>query len=84
MPAGDLFDRANPESVFQVLDSLEDRLGLTRGFCERLASEDDWSFLIKLSALLETALTEAVTRMLNRPELEEPFSLLPLGDGSKR
>lgn len=81
MSAGDLFDRSHPESVFHVLDALEDRLGLTRGFCERLVTEDDWSFLIKLSALLETAITEAVTRKLNRPELEEPFSNVPLGDG---
>jgi hypothetical protein len=77
----DPFDRSHPESVFHVLDALEDRLGLTHGFCERLVTEDDWSFLIKLSALLETAITEAVTRKLNRPELEEPFSNVPLGDG---
>lgn len=81
MSAGDLFDRSHPESVFHVLDALEDRLGLTRAFCEKLVTEDDWSFLIKLSALLETAITEAVTRKLNRPELEEPFSNVPLGDG---
>jgi hypothetical protein len=80
--ARDLFDRTHPESVFHVLDALEHRLGLTHGFCERLINEDSWSFLIKLSALLETAITEAVVRTLGRPEIEEPFSHVPLGDAA--
>jgi hypothetical protein len=43
------------KSQEKVLESLEKDLGLPRGFCFRLRHEDDWSFVVKLHALIESA-----------------------------
>ena len=40
----------------------EESLGLRRGFSMSLMQEDDWSFVIKLHALLEAALAEALMK----------------------
>ncbi len=39
----------------ESLQELELDLGLPKGFCIKLLEEDDWSFVIKLHALLESA-----------------------------
>ena len=56
------------------LKALEADLGLPEGFYERLRSDDDWSFVIKLHALFESATTFVLARCLRKPELEEVFA----------
>jgi hypothetical protein len=46
----------------ESLEALELDLGLPKGFCVKLIEEDDWSFVIKLHALLENAVSELITR----------------------
>ena len=46
----------------ESLQELELDLGLPKGFCFKLLEEDDWSFVIKLHALLESAVSELITR----------------------
>lgn len=56
--------------------SFEHKLGLPQGFYQNLLDEDDWSFVIKLSALFEAAGTHALTVRLGYPQLENSFSYL--------
>lgn len=51
----------NPEGPSRM-GQLEKRLKIPKGFCAALWKEDDWSFLIKIYALLEAALTQAIIR----------------------
>lgn len=57
----------------------QQRFGLPEGFMkDLLTAGDDWSFVIKLSALVETAITDHLIRTLNQPSLHESVSKLPL------
>lgn len=58
----------------------ESRLGVASGFFEQLLSEDDWTFLIKLHALIEAAATTLLVEALNKPELRDQFARMPLSD----
>jgi hypothetical protein len=72
-----IFDKNNPDGVYPALEKLETRLGLPKGFCEALVKEDDWSFIVKLHALLEAALTALLTAKL-APELRPIFARLEM------
>jgi hypothetical protein len=73
-------------SVDQTTEQLEHirvfegGLGVPAGFFERLMYEDDWSFLIKLHALVEAASTTLLVEALSRPELRDQLARLPLSD----
>ncbi|MEO8366585.1 MAG: hypothetical protein ABI538_10300 [Pseudoxanthomonas sp.] len=45
-----------------------------------LFNEDDWSFVIKLNALIEAACTHALYARLHAPELAGPLASLDLGN----
>ena len=66
------------KSQEEVLESLEKDLGLPRGFCFRLRHEDDWSFVVKLHALTESAASDFITRALGRKELADIFSRIEI------
>jgi hypothetical protein len=75
-----LFDKDDPEGVFPQLSELEARIGLPLGFCEGLREEPtDWSFVIKLHALFEAAITQLLVGKLARPELSELVSQMDMG-----
>jgi hypothetical protein len=58
---------------------LESDLGLRDQFFEDLLKEDDWSFIIKLHALVDAAIAHLLAETAGRPELLDVFSRLPLG-----
>jgi hypothetical protein len=62
--------------IFESVEQFEKRLNLPDGFYKNLLKEDDWSFIIKLSALFEAACTHALVTKLDKPELETCFSHL--------
>jgi len=64
----------------ESLRELELDLGLPKGFCNKLLEEDDWSFVIKLHALLESALSELITRALQRKQLSDIFSRIEMSN----
>jgi hypothetical protein len=66
------------KSQDELLESLETDLGLPRGFCFRLRHEDDWSFVVKLHALIESASSDFITRALGRKELADVFSRIEM------
>ncbi len=53
------------------IEKLEQFLGIPIGFCDELLYENDWSFVIKLHALLESALNELLVSELDNPKLKK-------------
>ncbi len=49
----------------------------------KLATEDDWSFVIKLHALVEAALTHLLTVASHKPTLDKVYALLDTSDTKK-
>ena len=45
----------------ESIQELEQALGLPKGFCFKLIEEDDWSFVLKLQALLESAISDLLS-----------------------
>jgi hypothetical protein len=64
------------DHILDDIGSFEHKLGLPKGFYQKLLNEDDWSFVIKLSALFEAAATHALTARLGYPQLEGALSCL--------
>jgi hypothetical protein len=64
----------------RAIAGFETHLGVPALFFERLLREDDWSFVIKLHALIEAATTNVLVEVLNTPELRDHFARVPLSD----
>jgi hypothetical protein len=62
--------------ISKEVSELESLLGLPDGFYNNLLAEDDWSFVIKLSALFEAASGQALATKLQHPEIESSLSYL--------
>lgn len=58
----------------------ENALGLPAGFFLKLLSEDDWSFVIKLHALIEAAVSHLLTAKCGTPELLDVFTRIELSN----
>jgi len=56
----------------------ESELGLSANFLVSLMNESDWSFVIKLNALIEAACTDSLVALLYAPELRDALSALDL------
>lgn len=61
---------------------LETKLGISPGFFQSLdsESENDWSFIIKVHALIEAAISHLLTEHLRKPELADLFSRLDISN----
>ncbi len=66
-------------SISAEVKAQEARLGLPPGFYSQLLGEDDWSFVIKLNALVEAACTDALIARLHSHELADSLTSLDLG-----
>ena len=49
-------------TIPEAIKELEREIGLSPGFFERISAEDDWSFVIKLHALIERCVTSLIVR----------------------
>jgi|TARA_B110000238_G_C15897836_1_gene340610 hypothetical protein len=58
------------------LEALQNNLGLDESFIDDLYKQDDWSFIIKLSALVEATCTHAISVLFGYPQLEGCFTYL--------
>lgn len=63
------------EETTNPIEEFERELGLPNGFYRSLMHEDDWSFVIKLSALFEASTSSVLTKVLD-PRLEESITRL--------
>lgn len=70
------------QSLAELVPLLEQKLGLNPGFFESLDRDDenDWSFVIKIHALVEAAISHLLTDHLQRPELHDLFSRLDMSN----
>lgn len=59
---------------------LEENLQLPAGFFESLAQEDDWSFTIKLHALIEAAVTHLLVETIAKPSLQDILSRIDMSN----
>jgi hypothetical protein len=64
------------DAISKEVSDLENILGLPNGFYNSLLAEDDWSFVIKLSALFEAASGQALAAKLQHSEIESELSYL--------
>ena len=67
-------------SVMADVNAFELKLGLPENFYSDLLKNDDWSFVVKLNALVEAACTHALSMRLHAPELEEALANLDLAN----
>ncbi|MCP3019082.1 hypothetical protein [Cupriavidus basilensis] len=74
---------AGDVSAFVLVRRLEEDLQLPTGFFQALLKEDDWSFLIKLHALFEAALSHVIVHRLGCETLSGPMSRLEMSDKDK-
>lgn len=72
------------QSLADLVPLLERTLGVEPGFFESLdnADESDWSFIIKVHALIEASVSHLLTKHLERPALNELFSRLDMSNKS--
>jgi hypothetical protein len=68
------------EKLDDSLARLERDCDLPSGFCLALLHESDWSFIIKLHALLETAVSQLLVQSLGRRELADVFARLEMSN----
>lgn len=73
-------DDSFTKELLENVASLEKHLGLSDGFFLRLREEDDWSFIIKIHALVETAFTRLLEALVG-PNLAKFVNTLDLSGG---
>lgn len=70
--------------VKQIFDEMGNDLleghRLRSDFLKKLEDDDDWSFVIKIQALVEAALTEAIVSVLGEPRVKRMIERLALAD----
>ena len=62
--------------IFSDVSDFESRLNLPKDFYRGLLKEDDWSFIIKVSALFEAATTHLLVVRFGTPEIETELAFL--------
>ncbi len=60
---------------------LQQRIGLPPDFLESIRDENDWSFVVKMHALMEAAITGLLTLRLGEESLHDIFARLPFAPG---
>src|SRR5258705_158382 len=69
---------AQPNPVVADVRKLEEELGIKPGFMTAIFEEDDWSFVIKMHAVMEAAVGHLLTVVVGEPRLKPFFSRLEL------
>lgn len=64
------------------IENFLDELSLPKDFYKNLLNEDDWSFIIKISALLEAVTTNLLVKKFKIDELEKALSFLDYANGN--
>ena len=67
-------------SLAMPLLEMDAAVGLPRGFLVRLLDEDDWSFVVKIHAVLEAAVSQLLGEALGDPRLRHALEYLPMGE----
>jgi hypothetical protein len=71
------FNRSSAPKIFASVDRLEKVLGLPHGSFERLVDvDDDWSFILKIHALMEASLTMLLAERIGGDRLPDSVILV--------
>ncbi|MBI5205188.1 MAG: hypothetical protein HZA11_09745 [Nitrospirae bacterium] len=70
------------EEIQEAIKILESKLNIRAGFLDTLLKEDDWSFVIKSHALLETVISTLITDRVGYNRLLDIFARLEIGNKS--
>src|SRR5438034_6717665 len=62
------------ENLAKALSEMEPLLGLPPGFIERLLKDEDWSFVIKTHALLESTLTVVLSKIFRCDKIRDALA----------
>ena len=68
------------ETPEESVREFEKDLGIKIGFLENLIQDDDWSFIIKIHALLESAVSLLLTKSVGNGKLQDIFSTIELSN----
>ena len=68
------------ENLEESLRRIEIDCGLPEGFCFGLLHEQSWSFVIKLHAILEAAVSQLLVNVFDRKELSKVFAELQMSN----
>lgn len=68
------------DDPFKEAASIIEDLGLSKVFIGQLYKEDDWSFVVKGHALMESAISYMLSRHLKNESLEKPFGEIEMND----
>ncbi len=71
---------SNDFETNKAILELQGKLNLKKDFFKKLLEEDDWSFIIKLHALIEAACTHLLLHRFNEPSLKKIISRLELSN----
>ncbi len=63
-----------------IVKDIETAAGVRTGFFEELAKEDDWSFVIKLHAFIESVATHMIVHHFDEPEVRAFFARLEISN----
>ena len=74
MPGDNRFE----QDIFKAAEAVARDVGLQPGFLLRVRDEDDWSFVIKVHALIEAATTNLLAHHLDDPRLGNHLRALTL------
>lgn len=72
--------QARAFNLADQIPKLEATLGIEPGFFQRLSEEEDWALIIKMHALIESAVSELLTGAFSQAALKETFSMLELSN----
>ena len=68
------------QTLEQALNEIVEGTGAPTDLLSRLRDEDDWSFVVKLHALIEAVVTNMLTKILDDDRLEAIFSEMELSN----
>src|SRR5438445_12959245 len=71
-----------PKDPLEAIKQLENNLSLPKSFYRKLLKDDDWSFIIRLHALVEAAVSTLIIEALGHPQLTKIIKRL--GTQTKR
>lgn len=65
--------------VLESIKTLENEIGIPNGYLYGIEKEDDWSFIIKASAIMEAVITHLLIAHFNDVKLNENISFMNMG-----
>jgi len=73
-------DKDFEKQLMREVRLLEESIGLQRGFFQKLVHDDDLTFIVKIHALVESAVSHLLVEEINQPKLNNFITRLELNN----